>query len=193
VPSKHARSCFISDAMLLLVWNRIMRLARRFASIAARVRGGLAEPAPARSREAAAQPAEGEPKQPRIAPEEVLSRRFGWLVHMLPEAAQFGASLCWLLQKLEMEQLIFAAPEVGRVLRPICRMLGVEPTAALRLPVRPREQSETVAPATEVENVRPVGNGPADDGIWGRPPYGFPSLISEPDDEALEIDPKNPA
>jgi hypothetical protein len=187
---KHARSCFIGDALLLLLWNRITRLARRFASVAGRVRSGkLAEPAPAQSREAAVTE-EAAPERPRVAPAERLSRRFGWLVHMLPEAGRFGADLCSMLQRVEMEELIFASPQVGRILRPLCRMLGVEPTAALRWSPLPKVESETVA--AEAEVVRPVGNGPADDGIWGRPPYGFPSLIEEPEDAGLEDDPENP-
>src|SRR5579863_8143194 len=94
---KHARSCFIGDALLLLIWNRITRLARRFASAAGRARGGKpAETAPAPSLEEAAVTPEAEPERPRVAPAERLSRRFGWLVHMLPEAGRFGADLCWM-------------------------------------------------------------------------------------------------
>jgi len=136
VLGKHARTRFISEPMRLLIWNRIMGMARRFASLAERVRTGrLADPAPARSRHASPPPA-GAPEQPYVDPPEVLPRHFRWLVNMIPEAETFGADLCWLLQRLEMEELIFAAPQVGRILRPLCRMLGVEPTAALRLPMR---------------------------------------------------------
>jgi hypothetical protein len=196
VLSKHGRSRFIAEPLLLLIWNRIMRMARQFASLAERVRTGtLSDTAPARSRDASPQPA-GAAGQPRVAPPEVLPRHFRWLVNMLPETEAFGADLCWLLQRLEMEELIFAAPQVGRILRPLCRMLGVEPTSALRLPVRARVQSTTVASGTDAASSQHVDDGPADDGTlsqrggpqWGGPQSGGPSLLSETEAEVWELD-----
>ena len=38
--NKHAAARFIDRAMLLLIWNRLMGMARRFTNIATRVRTG---------------------------------------------------------------------------------------------------------------------------------------------------------
>jgi hypothetical protein len=194
--TKHARTRFISEPMLLLIWNRIMRLARHLASLAERVRTGrLSDPAPARSR-GASPPSAGAPEQPYVDPSEVLPRHFRWLVNMIPETEAVGVDLCWLLQRLEMEELIFAAPQVGRILRPLCRMLGVEPTAALRLPVRARVPSATVASGTDAASAQHVDDGPADDVTvddgtgpqWGGPQSPAPSLLAETEAEVWEFD-----
>jgi hypothetical protein len=51
---------------------------------------------------------------------------FAWLVRLAPEAACFGGQLRHLLSDPEITALLSAAPAMGRVLRPLCRMLGVE-------------------------------------------------------------------
>ena len=54
----------------------------------------------------------------------------GWLVRELGwEVAGYGGHLAHLLAAPEMQALIAAVPGVGRVLRPVCRMLGYELTA----------------------------------------------------------------
>jgi len=163
VLTKQARARFISEAMLLLIWNRIVGMARRFSAIAERVRTG--KRLPARSGAASAPtvevatvevPTVEVAERPGVVDAEyrmpvVLPQHFRWLVNMVPETERFGAELCWLLQRLEMEQLIDVAPEVGRILRPLCRMLGVEPTVALRSPVRAMVQSAPVVVEAEAE------------------------------------------
>ena len=53
--------------------------------------------------------------------------RHGWLVRELGwEAAGYGSHLAHLLAEPEMQALITAVPGVGRVLRPLCRMLGMK-------------------------------------------------------------------
>ena len=52
---------------------------------------------------------------------------FGWLVRRLGwEAAGYGSQLQTLLAEPEMMALLAALPAVGRVLRPLGRMLGVQ-------------------------------------------------------------------
>ena len=198
--TKHGPGRFIDPPMLLLIWNRIMRLARRFASLAERVRTGRLA-ATARGREASVAPA-GAARKPRVPPGELPPTHFRWLVNMLPEAEPFGGDLCWILQLLEMREFIFKAPrQAGRILRPLCRMLGVEPTSTLRLPARARVPSVVVAPEAEAVSAPPVEVGPAAVGTpsqsggppsdgqhWGEPPWGFPSLPPGPDAEVLEFD-----
>ncbi len=76
----------------------------------------------------------------REAGERIWPRRFGWLVRAASwEAAGFGCQLRAVLETPEMVALLAAAPQAGRVLRPLCRMLAIE-TAVLR----PREERDVV-------------------------------------------------
>jgi hypothetical protein len=199
VLNKHASARFVYAPILLLIWNRLTRLAKRFASLVERVQAGtLDDPAPARSQAALAPPAVT-PDRPSAAPQEVLPHHFRWLVNMVPEAEAIGADLCWLLQKLEVEELVFAAPrQAGRILRPLCKMLGVEPPSALQLPraVRVRTPQETSAPVPEPEpEPDPVAARPEDDSGW--PQWRELEPLSDTEEEFGTFDPperppKNP-
>src|SRR5579862_1374443 len=84
VLTKHGAARFIDTVMQLLIWNRVMRLARRFDSLAERVRSGrIAETAPARERDAAAAPVQDAARKPRVPPGELPPTHFRWLVNML--------------------------------------------------------------------------------------------------------------
>ena len=131
---------FISAPVILLIWNRLMRLARRFTVIAERTHAGARlAPRPPRGPCASTRP-------PRPRPADVLPDHFRWLVNMFPEAEAFATDLCWLLNRVEMQELLFNAPEIGRVLRPHCRMLGVEPPSLLRFPAPPRAPAPPAEP-----------------------------------------------
>jgi hypothetical protein len=57
-----------------------------------------------------------------------LPRRFGWLMALVPyKAACFAGPLRTELAEPEMVALLGASPQARRVLRPLCRMLGIEP------------------------------------------------------------------
>ena len=76
----------------------------------------------------------------------------GWLVRVLGhEAAGYASQLQHLLNEPEMQALLAARPAMGRVLRPVCRMLGVTemPGLALPVPVRPRRVRAKREPAWE--------------------------------------------
>ena len=85
----------------------------------------------------------------------------GWLVRVLGyEAAGYGSQLQHALDAPEMQALLAAMPHAARVLRPVCRMLGVAMTPAAkaaeavravivrperaRAPVRPRRPRKEV-------------------------------------------------
>ncbi|MBC7634406.1 MAG: hypothetical protein H7251_02265 [Acetobacteraceae bacterium] len=75
-----------------------------------------------------------------------LPTQRGWLVRELGwEAAGYGSQLAHLLAEPEMQALIVAMPGVGRVLRPLCRMLGYD-LAAVTMMVAP---AATLAVAAE--------------------------------------------
>ena len=138
--------------LILLIWTRLRRLAARFAALAARVRAGtLRSRAPARR--AASRPASPSGLSP---PPPRLPNDFAWLVRLVGrEAAGCGSQLQFLLTDPEFAALIAAAPQMGRVLRPLCRMLGVEPPPCRRaFPARgiagacPRAGPDTSGPDT---------------------------------------------
>ncbi len=112
---------WLAEALVLLVHRRLGELGLRMERMAARFRAGtLRSPAPravtgplgARARAGA-----------RIWP-----RSFGWLVRAAAwEAAGFGLQLRAVLEAPEMVELLTACPQAVRVLRPLCRMLAIEP------------------------------------------------------------------
>ena len=67
----------------------------------------------------------------------------GWLVRVLGyEAVGYGSQLEALLAEPEMVAVLAAVPAVGRILRPLCRMLGVGAVVvapAVKVPVAARQ------------------------------------------------------
>jgi hypothetical protein len=174
VLTKHGRARFITAPVLLLIWNRIMRMARRFASLTERYCAGtLAEPAPARSQGTS-------PRPPRVPAGEALPHHFRWLVNMIPEAEAIAGDVCWLLQRPEMEELIDMAPQVGRILRPLCRMLGIDPPSALRRPMRPPVQiPQETSEETSEQTPEPTPARPQHADDDGSPELREPDLPRE--------------
>ena len=65
--------------------------------------------------------------QRRVRAEPALPRRFGWLVQACGyRAAGYGSQLQTLLNTPDMAELLAAAPQAARVLRPLCRALAFE-------------------------------------------------------------------
>ena len=115
----------LAGPMILLICGYLGRLRARCLRLAARIEAGRATPnCPTRPR---ARPARPRPPQP-------LPRARGWLVRLVPEAASGGSHLRYLLAEPEMQALLAAAPQAGRLLRPLCRMLGVDPPPAIAKP-----------------------------------------------------------
>ena len=88
--------------------------------------------------------------------------RFGWLVRAASyQAAGYGCQLRHVLEQPEMIELLKAAPQAARILRPVCRMLAIE-TAVLRPGV--------VVPEPVVKVVKPRVRKPRTPIDWGRIP-----------------------
>ena len=86
----------------------------------------------------------------------------GWLVKALGwEAAGYGCQLTALLAEPEMLALMQALPGVGRVLRPLCRMLLMEPVLALPARQRPKRPA-----MPKVARVKPVRRAKAPRSWW---------------------------
>jgi hypothetical protein len=77
-----------------------------------------------------------------------LPRRFGWLVQQVPQAAPFGSQLQHLLTDPEMAAVLANTPRLGRVLRPLCHMLGVLPAPGQIPPPSPRTPPRHSSPAS---------------------------------------------
>ena len=67
-----------------------------------------------------------------------LPSGFGWMLRFGSEVAGRRSQLeHWLTTEPELGPLLAATPQAGRILRPLCHMLGIKPPPALRLPPRP--------------------------------------------------------
>ena len=123
-----------------LLWGRLNRSVRRF------YRALTQAPGKVRAR--------GERTDVvRVRPVGLPSRR-GWIVRELGwEAAAYMAQLEALLREIATQATIARSPAAARVLRPICRMLGVSPE------VTPVIMPTKQAPKAEVteQRLEPVG------------------------------------
>ena len=130
--------------------TRVSRFSARFLALVAAFRAGrLAAPRPSTetdespARESRTRPVSEEaPAAPSglpVPPKPVrLPRGFGWMLRFGPEMACYRSQLeHWLINEPEVGPLLAAAPQAGRILRPLCHMLGITPPPALRLPPRP--------------------------------------------------------
>jgi len=123
-----------------LLWSRLNRAVRRFH----RALTGPAGVAASRIRVDRARPAQIR-----------LPMRRGWIVRELGwEAAAYLAQLEALLAEIETQAALARAPGAGRVLRPICRMLGVA------APLAPRIVADTASPDEVSMASAPVGVRP---------------------------------
>jgi hypothetical protein len=120
--------------LALPAWTRLRRLLARFAALVAAVEAGRFRAA-RRTTTAASRP---RPAAPAIR----LPGGPGWLLRLAPalETRLGRAQVESLLGDPELRALLAQAPQAGRILRPLCHMLGIETPAALRLPRRPRQR-----------------------------------------------------
>jgi hypothetical protein len=156
-----------SGPLILLTVARLRHLLARFTSLAARVQAGKLRPPRRRNLRRAPPPGEvapdddnPNPKPPRQR-EQLLPRKFGWLIQFVPyEAACFGSQLQHQFSQPEMIALIEAAPQAaGRILRPLCWMLAIPLPPSLRLPPRPRKPRPPKRPAPERTCDKAPANG----------------------------------
>jgi hypothetical protein len=113
------RGRVMSAAMIVLVWQRLRRVERDVLGLLARFRAGRLRVMPGRLGVSRA----GGSRWGRLG----LPRRFAWLLPMMPgEAACFAGQIRTMLAEPEMVALMSVSPQARRVLRPVCRMLGIE-------------------------------------------------------------------
>ncbi len=107
-------------ALLGLVWSRVARMAARLERLLVLWRAGTL-PKTRASRTGIARPTGVRVRYP-TAP--------GWLAAEVWEARAYGSQLAHALTTAEMVAFLAAVPQAGRMLRPLCRMLGVGVEAA---------------------------------------------------------------
>ncbi|WP_154653523.1 hypothetical protein [Acidiphilium multivorum] len=130
----------IAGPLIILIWQRLRRLAARFARLVTTPPRARATPPRARITRPA-----GRPGAPHTLP-----RAFGWLARLIPGTASVAAPFRALLDTPDMAALIAATPEAGRILRPLCHTLGIRPPAPLRRPRQPRLAPPPEAPSPEL-------------------------------------------
>jgi hypothetical protein len=153
--------------MVMSTYGWLGRTLRRITALLARVQAGdlprSSRPRPSRARPKDPQSPGESPTGPKPIPEKPappigpvrlshlpLPRRQGWLLPVLsPQAGQMRQRLGALLAEPDLQQALAAAPTLGRLLRPLARMLGLKLPPCLQLPPRPR------APRVRPPRVRP--------------------------------------
>ena|SRR5665213_2058780 len=162
----------IDLVLVKLIWRRLRRMRRRFATIMARLRAGTlgqtaTRPAAVRDRPAAS---------PRA---ERPSQRSGWVIYAISWFLwNRHYELDELLEDPAMVAQVAAAPQLGGVLRPMCRMLAVKPPAWLRRPRKPRRRVER-PPAPDFIMNDPAAIHRPDGTIWKR--FGASTNWRKPD------------
>jgi hypothetical protein len=151
VAIQSAKWAYITPLMVL-VWGRLRRMSRRFASLVARMEAGRLKP----PRPAAPNPDPGRTRPP--PPQPPFPSSPGWLLHYVQLEAAATANLLrhMLEHDPEMRALLEAAPQLGRILRPLLRMVSAAPLPArLVRPSRPPPGAVPVSPASQPPASRP--------------------------------------
>ena len=122
------------EALLVGVWQRMSRMAQRFERLVGRWRAGRLPPARAR---AASESRQGVADRAPVAARVRMPSGPGWLLAHMQEAAQFGAQMQHFLSDAEVLAFLAEVPQAGRIVRPLCRMLGLPvPLVVKRMPVK---------------------------------------------------------
>lgn len=153
----------VSGLLLLAIAAHVRRICARFLAAAAapphpdRPARADATPAPALPPAAAPPPTsaptlgpEAAPPAPRAPAQAApgkprLPRRHAWVIRMFRSATGSLAQLESLLRDPEMIALLAGNPRLGRILRPLCWMLGVHPSLMPAPPRRRRKPAVAVA------------------------------------------------
>jgi len=140
------------EPVLALAYYYLKRTASRLERLIARWQAGTLiprHPAARASRAPAPAPslAETGPRTPKLR---LPSGKF-WLIRLVQPTAQLYPQLEQLVASPEMAELLAAAPQAGRILRPLFRMYGLPMPEILHLPPVPRRprppRSAKLAPA----------------------------------------------
>ncbi len=129
------------------VWKRGRKFQQRFLALYARWKAGtLPKPRVRKSTSPRPSPQSGEGAcgAGGAGAAGLLPRAFAWLHRMLPSsAATLGSGVESLIHEHpEMKAFVAEVPQAGRMLRPICKMVGLKLPEYLALPKRMRKKKE---------------------------------------------------
>ncbi len=152
--AQHGPTTAALAPLVLFLWNYLQRKVRRLERLLTQWQAGrLPKRRAARPKSAPPEPATGEPA-PSSTPKPLrLPSRRAWLVRLVQPTAVFGSQLEVLLTHPDIQALIAATPQAGRILRPIFRMLGVHPLPAILRRSAPPRRPRPVKAAAPVERV----------------------------------------
>ena len=140
----HGARGLLTAALQVLLWSRLSRMAQRARRLAAKIAAGVPLFIP-------------RIRAPRHTPNRPYPRLPGgyvWLIRAVPATAVGAVQLRWLLTTPEMAALA-ESPPMRRLLRPLCRMLGVDlPTAKPPPPAAPPPIQAVEAPHPAPEPLR---------------------------------------
>ena len=153
----------LAGPLVILIWSRLRRIAAQIIALAARIEAGRHRCYPARR-------PPRRPAAPRRHVRPALPHGFAWLLPLVPwAAAGYGSQLRHLLAEPEFAALVDAAPQMRRLLRPLCRMLAVplpRPRAAEPAPPPPAHPAPaasaiaTPSPPPAPASPPPAGHAP---------------------------------
>jgi hypothetical protein len=130
--------------LLIRIFSRLHRLAARLKSLVARIEAGT--------------PPQSRPARPTIGPRRRKPRLpdgSGWLIRVVPGAAVYAGQVQTLLDDPQTAALLAAAPQAGRILRPLCRMLAIPLPETLR-----RTKPQSPPPPTGADIADPLARPP---------------------------------
>ena len=126
--------------LTLLICARLRRLQARFAALVARVEAGTMRPARAG----------GTARAAREGSARMLSSDFGWLCRLMPEGNVYATYLEEQVRSdAELAALLAAAPQAGRLLRPVLWMMGRPVPERLRVAKAPRARGVRPEPVAD--------------------------------------------
>ena len=173
----------LSGKMIIQLWRRLTLIAMRLS---------IANAWPIRSRAGRQAPLDRERRKPEPRPEPQykpfrLPTGHAWLLRLVPEAQDYADQLQSMLMEPEMAALLRSRPGLDRLLRPLCRMLGVKPPSSPTL--YPTAEARSVSPPPRVESVPAPGRAapglrvqphraepaPVTSSPWAEPPQADPA------------------
>ncbi len=154
----HGVRGLLTAPLLLLLWSRLRRMAVRARRLATRMKAGAPLSIPRRK---------AAPRSESSRPYVRLPRGALWLVRAVPGTAAGAATLQFLLDDPQMAE-VAQLPPMRRLLRPLCRMLGVRPPPIAKKPA----PADTAAPSIRAGEAADSPPEPRRSGPPASPPAG---------------------
>ena len=150
IAAKAARERALT-VLLVALWGRIARMGTRLERLVALWRAGKSPKARA--------PRDGVARTRTASVRVAFPNGAGWLTRKLGyEVAAFGGQLQHLLTDAECAAFLAAVPQARRILRPLLRMLLIDPLPeAVRLPPKPVIQAIAQEADREASVASPTG------------------------------------